>query len=320
MMDEDQFIKNLCAKLPKASDDLLLGPGDDCAIVKIGKQDMAIAVDQVIAGKHYFVDTDPELVGRKLVNRNISDLAVMPAKPRFALLTLCVNDIDRAEKMTAAIISTASDYGMHIIGGDTASSTVEQASLTVLGEMSGPPAKRSNAKAGQLVYLTGSLGGSFDTGKHLTFQPRLEQGHWLIDYSQCMIDISDGLIRDLTRIADASQVGIQLDESKVPITKDYQLENAYYDGEDYEILFTVNEDKAQDLEANWPFKDCALSCIGKVSGIAEPQVLGKLKAYEHVSIFKLQLGTKRCYAGESKILDSQSKPIPNKGWDHLDSE
>ncbi len=264
-IDEDEFIKSLLPTLT-ADDTVAISPGDDCAALYLGGGELLLlAVDQVAADSHYFgpdsaEPTPPELAGRKLLARNLSDIAAMGGRPRYALLAVSLPEAASPERLAAFIRGVrelAAEYNVHIIGGDLAGAPAEVGSLTILGTVAeGRVCRRNAARAGEGVFVTGEFGNSLASEKHLRFRPRLEEGQWLAQgaWTQCMIDASDGLLKDLGRLCRASELRARLEESAIPRTTGADLEQALLEGEDYELIFSVPPDKAADLREEWPFE------------------------------------------------------------------
>jgi thiamine-monophosphate kinase len=136
--------------------------------------------------------------------------------------------------------------------------------------------QRSTAQRGDAIYVTGRLGGSLG-GRHLDITPRLREAHWLAAnrFATAMMDLSDGLAKDLPRLAKASGLGINIDPSRLPCHDNCRSEQALGDGEDYELLFTVNHRKTQRLAAQWPehFSEVPLTCIGTMVAAGDGMML-----------------------------------------------
>ena len=265
MMNETELLKKLPGLLPLNSR-ISTGAGDDCAVINIpGKNQLLAAADQVIENIHFLPETSPEDAGKKLMNRNLSDIAAMGGAPLTALLTIAANGKD--DEFIERFISGAARAGMvfdvPVCGGDTAALDGKGfcATLTILGEVPcGKAVLRSGAQPGDFVYVTGCIGNSFYSGHHLNFTPRLKEGAFLRDHASAMLDISDGLLLDAMRLAESSQVSLMLDLESVPLRSGAAVPDAFSDGEDYELLFTSPENLS-----GFPGDDFAgLSCIGKV--------------------------------------------------------
>jgi thiamine-monophosphate kinase len=284
-MTEDAFFARLFARLPATGDEWAVPTGDDCAALRHGDELLLIAVDQIVGGKHYYLDgpdeTPPEAAGRKLLARNLSDVAAMGGIPTACLLAGAFSprrDTDWIERFYTGVLDLAKAYRVDMIGGDLASTpTDEVASLTILGRVeTDRVCRRSGARPDDTLFVTGRFGSSLGTGHHLSFTPRCREGRWLAEngFPTAMMDVSDGLLLDVSRICRASNVALQLDPAAVPRrTPETTVEQALGDGEDYELLVAVSTDRATDLVARWPFADVPLTPVGRFLA-AEPAVLG----------------------------------------------
>lgn len=250
---------------------------DACVLSGFGSQRTVACTDQVIVGVHCEPATSAARVGRKACARTLSDLAASAASPRAVLLAICAPADTREAWIRAcvrAVDACAREYGAELVGGDLAAGDgPARLAVTALGTFPerGLPPARDRARAGQLVVATGSFGGS-RLGRHLKIEPRIEQGRWLHEHgATAMMDISDGLARDLARLARASQVGIDLDS--VPIHGDARraarasgedpLVHALNDGEDHELVATLSA--AAWRRSSWAGDSGAgLSVIGRV--------------------------------------------------------
>jgi thiamine-monophosphate kinase len=254
-----------------------LPPGDDMAMVRLQEGTRLLAaVDQLVDGRHVQLVSDPlELVGRKAITRSLSDIAAMAARPVATLVAATLPPDfgeQRANALFDAMRKTAAQYDSPLIGGDLAfhSDAIHPlvCAVTVLAEP-GPraPVTRGGAKLGDMVYVTGDLGGAYRhdgvaANKHLTFSPRIDEALALAEVLgenlHAMIDISDGLGRDAGHIAAQSNVAIELDAHKIPCTADIGWKQAMTDGEDYELCFTASGSVPKNIG------DVAITCVGRV--------------------------------------------------------
>ncbi len=242
-------------------------PGDDMGAVTLAGANMLVTVDQVADGVHVDLANTPiEKVGRKAITRNLSDVAAMAAKPVGAVAAACLPKgfgEERAQVLFDAMRSTAEYFGCPLIGGDI--SAWDQRlilTVTVFAEPAGiDPVLRSGAQVGDVVYVTGALGGSLVTLQdppgyihHLDFTPRLDLARTLAGNPATrphgMIDLSDGLASDLTRLCEQSGACARIDASRLPISAAAGLasiqsghpawRHAIGDGEDYELCFAAH--------------------------------------------------------------------------------
>ena len=274
-MTEDVFLEKLFKRLPAPSNDLVIPPGDDCAALRVGGDKLLlIAVDQVVGDRHYHLEgsvaASPEQVGRKLLARNLSDIAAMGGLATQCLVAVGVGKEFGEEWLDgffAGILALAEAYGVEMIGGDLAATPHDNvASLTIIGEVPEKQVcRRRGASPGDLLFATGAFGSSLPSGQHLSFEPRCREGQWLAKgkFAKAMIDVSDGLLLDANRLCRASGVGLRLDVDAVPRrTPQTTIEQALADGEDYELLLAVSPAKAGALVREWPFANTPLTGIG----------------------------------------------------------
>ena len=234
---------------------VIVGPGDDAAIVRTpGGDSLLLSVDQLIAGRHVDADTPTDLIARKAVARSISDLAAMGGAPMVGLATGALpRGYADAETLVERLHHWAEHWHMPLVGGDVAV-TDGPLSLTVtaIGTLVAERVcLRSDARVGDEIFVTGALGGSYESGRHLTFSPRLREAADIISmlgvHAHAMIDISDGLGRDADRVGAASGVLLEIDADALPLHDDVSdWRRAAGDGEDYELLVTVAADREYD--------------------------------------------------------------------------
>lgn len=239
-----------------ASGQVLTPAGDDMAVLTWNAADLLlVAVDQVIDQVHFDSRVhSPRQIGRKVMNRNLSDCAAMACLPAGALAAVALPQgcgLDYARELYLGMKEAADRFACPIVGGDTGSwSGKLVCSVTILGKSAGiKPILRSTAQLGDFIYVTGPLGGSI-LGRHMDFLPRIDLARELASKYRisAMIDISDGLSRDLAHICHDSHLGARLDSQAIPVHPDAlqlsaqdgrpALDHALHDGEDHELLFT----------------------------------------------------------------------------------
>jgi thiamine-monophosphate kinase len=270
---EDRLLEQLIPKLPHNAG-VLLGAGDDCAIVESGKRGRLdlLKTDCLVEGIHFAKNTPPRQVGWKAMARPLSDFAAMSGLPRFGLVTLIVpgtRDVAWVRQLYRGVEKAARQFDVAIVGGETSNTkgpAVISISLTGFVEKE-RWVGRAGGKSGDELYVTGRLGGSL-RGSHLKFVPRIEESRWLTKNFRlhAMMDLSDGLGADLPRLARASHVGFEVDEAALPVTRGCTTRQAISDGEDYELLFAIAPKDARSLPARWQkkFPTVPLTRIGKL--------------------------------------------------------
>lgn len=242
-----QRIASRSADLPIDFPSVIVGPGDDCAVIAPHDHPLVLTTDHLVQHRHFDDDLPIELIARKAVLRSLSDIAAMAAEPAWALATaLLPVGYAHADELFDHMARFARQFGCPLVGGDIATlpkGVQGPMSLTVtIGGHAAEPLLRSTARPGDLVYVTGALGGSLMNQRHAKAMPRIAEARTIADSAtiHAMIDLSDGLGLDAARIARASNVRIELDARLIPIHPDADgLDAAIADGEDYELLFTA---------------------------------------------------------------------------------
>jgi thiamine-monophosphate kinase len=273
---EETVVDHLIGLLPSDST-LVVGPGDDCAVVPLecGLWQL-LKTDCLVEGIHFLPGTAPELVGRKAINRVISDIAAMGGHPHDALVTLAV-DPDRSlgelDGWYRGMVGACEAVGCRIVGGETSRLPGRGAVISVAMTGLVSPAHcilRSGAAKGDLIAVTGRLGGSFGSSRHLSFTPRLGEARWLVENARpsAMMDLSDGLGSDLPRLARASGGGYRVELTSIPCHPGVSVEQAITEGEDYELLLTFPPAVFATLSGRWKaaFPDTAITAIGEITG------------------------------------------------------
>ncbi len=260
--------KGLISKVCKIFGDVCppspYGSGDDCALIekKTLKDNVLVTVDSLIYGKHFDSSTPPRLAGEKLLKRNISDIASMGAKPSSAVIAAILsNDVSVPwlEEFTQGIAEVARRYNMNIVGGDFADAGVKEffsMSLTLLGTSHNAILLRNQANVGDVIYCTGHLGFSFESNRHLTFEPCVDEGNFLAEFNTLQnsakitscTDISDGLSSDINNILHSQTKAVLDFIPMFDFNGRTSIEHALCDGEDYELLFSVSGTQSQIFE------------------------------------------------------------------------
>jgi thiamine-monophosphate kinase len=257
---------------------VLIGPGDDTAAVRwTSEAPCLVTTDMLLEGSCFLREAGGRAIGRKAMAVNLSDMAAMAGRPTAAVVAVGLpRHGGRAlgEELFLGLQEMAAAFDTAIAGGDTNSwSGPLVVSVTLLGE-AGPkgPVRRSGARPGDWIFVTGPLGGSI-LGKHLDFTPRVREALQLHEVADlhAMIDISDGLAADLHHLCEESGCGAELDAAAIPISDaarqmtgpETALDHALADGEDFELLFAVSEETGRFLQSTQPLAGLALTCIGR---------------------------------------------------------
>ncbi|MEL2242512.1 thiamine-phosphate kinase [Leclercia adecarboxylata] len=275
--------------------DVETGIGDDCALLNIpDKQTLAISTDTLVCGHHFLPDIDPADLAYKALAVNLSDLAAMGADPAWLTLALTLPKVDESwlEAFSDALFEQLNYYDMQLIGGDTTAGPLSM-TLAIHGYVpAGRALKRSGAKPGDWIYVTGTPGDSaaglailqkqfvvendddaaYFLQRHLRPTPRILQGQALRDRASAAIDLSDGLISDLGHILKASGVGARVDLNEFPLSEamrrhvepERALRWALSGGEDYELCFTVPELNRGTLDVALANLGARYTCIGQI--------------------------------------------------------
>lgn len=289
-LSEDALIARLTRGLPTAPD-VRVGVGSDCAVIGLPRDKvwLVLKTDCVVESVHFLPEEKPERVGWKALCRAISDVAACGGVPRHALITLAVPHdyvVERLDGVYAGICKAAKRFGVSIVGGETSSSPGGFfLNIALTGEVERKCCvSRTNGKAGDLLYVTGRLGGSL-RGKHLDFIPRLDEARWLVRnfLPSAMMDISDGLAKDLPRFAAASRCGFTLSEENIPRTRGCTLQEAMEDGEDFELLFAIPSRSPSKLETGWKkkFPRVPLTCIGRLTRLSTKPTPLTYRGFDH---------------------------------------
>ena len=287
---EFDLIEKFFASFPYRRKDVVLGIGDDAALIKVPEGRLLVdSTDTLVEGIHFFKGALPSAIGYKSLAVNLSDVAAMGATPCWVSLAITLPSIDEAwlEAFLQGFSSFFKTFDLQLIGGDT---TRGPLSITphVLGVAD--PLKilrRDAAKPGDMIYVTGTLGDAACALEALKENrepalpllnrlycptPRVLEGSQLAGIANAAIDISDGLLADLNHILTCSKVGATIFPEKLPLSEEIReyivLEKAnqfaLMGGDDYELCFTVSPDKKQAAETALTTVGCRYTCIGTI--------------------------------------------------------
>jgi len=300
--------------------DVETGIGDDCALLTVAeKQVLAISTDTLVSGIHFLADIDPRDLGYKALAVNLSDLAAMGADPAWLTLAITLPEVDESwlEAFSDSLFEQLEYYDMQLIGGDTTRGPLSM-TLGIHGLVpAGRALKRSGARIGDWIYVTGTPGDSaaglailqdrltvkdpmhaaYLKKRHLRPTARILHGQALRDLASSAIDLSDGLISDLGHILKASECGARVDLDTLPfsdalkanVSPELALQWALSGGEDYELCFTVPEINRGALDVAIGNLGIPFTCIGQVGPASEglqffqngKPVTLDLKGYDH---------------------------------------
>lgn len=277
---------------------VVLGIGDDAAVVApTPGAELVLAVDMMVEGRHFLPGTDAESLGHKILAVNLSDMAAMGARPRWALLAGALPDADEGwlTAFTRGLFALADAHGVALVGGDTTRGP-RNLCLTIAGEVpAGEAVRRSGASPGDDVWVSGTIGDAMLALAALerrtalpeaalaALRPRLERpqprvalGIALRGIAASMIDVSDGLTGDLAHILEASGVGARIDLARIPCVpelaarlsggeRDLALGCLLAGGDDYELCFTAPNAARGQVEAAARQAGVPATRIGKIT-------------------------------------------------------
>jgi thiamine-monophosphate kinase len=298
MMSFNEFdcIQRFFSQKTNNRKDVILGIGDDAALLQVPLgQQLVVSTDTLVSGRHFPENTSPADIGYKALAVNLSDLAAMGADPAWVLLALTLPNVNEIwlRKFTDGFSSLVQRFQLQLVGGD-----MTQGPLTITFQAIGfvPSGKalcRIGARTGDRIYVTGTLGDAglaletinkkkgylgLTSAQILTAmqrlnrpEPRVEIGLALRDIASSTIDVSDGLVADLSHILSANQVGAILQLEKLPLSDSLQAlppekawQLALSSGDDYELCFTVPESHERALQQHLATLDTSYTCIGRI--------------------------------------------------------
>ena len=293
----DKYFKPLAAGFPGA-----LGLGDDAAVLPVsGLQGLVVSTDAVVAGVHFKPDDPADLIARKALRTNLSDMAAMGAEPWVYTLTLALGPGEAdvvdgwVSSLAAGFARDQETYGIHLIGGDSVSTPGPTLlSITIFGRQAGATVlRRSGARAGDDIYVSGTIGDAALGLKLLNGEiapddpaataelvdryhlprPRLRLGLALVGCASAAMDVSDGLVQDLSHICGASGVGGVIRWPDVPLSRPARrsldrgavaIEDILGGGDDYELLFTAPRSAQDEVARRAEAAGTGISRIGLI--------------------------------------------------------
>ena len=319
-LTEFSFIRRHLA-IPQPHDpDLLLGIGDDAAIIRPRTGfDLCFSSDMLLANRHFFPNDPPQAIAHKILATNISDIAAMGGQPRWILLSAALPELNEAwlQAFSGSLFATLRQYGITLIGGDTTRGNLAF-NVAITGELpAGKALRRSGAQHGDDIWVSGQIGlaaaalhhiwGNIKLPEHLFAQceaarlrptPRVALGQAILPLATAAQDISDGLAQDLGHILAASRVGAEIHAHAVPtlpalrqaLPEHIVHELTLAGGDDYELLFTAPPENRRQIQAAAQTAQTPVHRIGKIN-----------------------------HSGSLKILNAQGNEIhlPRAGFDHF---
>lgn len=318
-LGEFDLIRRFFTGIGAARSDVVLGVGDDAALLRVpAEAELAAAVDTLVAGRHFPLDSDARSIGYRALAVNLSDLAAMGATPAWATLALTMPGADPEwlERFSGGFSDLANAHGVALVGGDTTSGPLT-VSVQILGHVArGTALRRSGAQAGDLLAVTGTLG---DAGAGLALmtsgrrglsaaarelierfeypKPRVELGMAARGIASAAMDLSDGLAGDLPKLASASGLAAHVDLERLPLSQALQAvassqqqarDWALGAGDDYELLLAVPPSRLDALVAAAVRLNLRLTIIGELrrgNGVTwawqgEP-ITPQVRGYDH---------------------------------------
>jgi thiamine-monophosphate kinase len=317
-LTEDELIAAIGRVLSGAGPEVLVGPGDDAAVVQPGSGELVLTTDAMVEGVHFLIDrTTPRDLGYKAIAVNVSDIAAMGGSPRFALCALTLTDtIDAAwvVELAGGMRECCDEFALSLVGGNLSRGRELSIVVSVTGEVGpGRAVRRGDARPGDRIVVTGSLGGAA-AGLRVSSQrswsqderdalrrsmrpvPRVGEAAILSAHGvTSMMDVSDGLALDLSRLCRASDVGARIEIERLPIHPAATVTEALGGGEDYELLATLpGLDAAEEARAELREGfGVSLSEIGAIIGGEGGEPLVAVEA------------------------DGTERPVAIEGWDHF---
>ncbi|MCM8764724.1 MAG: thiamine-phosphate kinase [Candidatus Omnitrophica bacterium] len=272
-MDERQIIKWLKARCRCRNRQVKLGIGDDTAVIDYNRNSyLLLTTDVVVENVHFNMQNATfRQIGRKALAVNISDIAAMGGNPLWALVSLGMQKkkADAYKEIYMGILEMAEMFNVDIVGGNLSRSKTLFVDIFLIGIVEKKKLiLRNTARPGDIIFVTGTLGGA-QKNRQFRFIPRVKEAKEIIKLIKpsAMIDLSDGLASDARKLAEASGCGFEIETSKIPVSIDASKENrissALYDGEDYELLFTVSPEFASLVPTN--IKGVPVTNIGRIT-------------------------------------------------------
>jgi thiamine-monophosphate kinase len=312
MMNEFQLIQKFFTR-EEIRNNVKIGVGDDGAVLSVNQsQDLVVVTDTLVAGVHFFGEQSASALGHKTLSVNLSDLAAMGAEPDWVTLNLVLPEANSSwlQEFSRGFFDLADRYSVALVGGDTSRGPLS-ITATAGGWVPCDQAnRRSEAKIGDLIYVSGTLGdaalglnllkkreisiddeNNYFLKRLMRPEPRISLGQLLRPFASAVIDISDGFISDLGHVTTASgSLGAVIYEYLIPIHSEAIgycehseiLEMALSGGEDYELCFTVAPSNQQEMERLEAELDLSLTLVGHIDGASGVRVFDEHHACREI--------------------------------------
>jgi thiamine-monophosphate kinase len=313
-LSEEELLVAIRRVFGGSAPQVLVGPGDDAAVASAGTGDLVLTTDALVEGVHFVRDlTTPRDLGYKAIAVNVSDVAAMAASPRYAVCALTLSeDVDAAWviELAGGMRECCDEFALSLVGGNLARGRDVTIAVTVTGEVGpGRAVLRDGGRPGHRLVVTGSLGGAAAglrlasqrswtdderqaLHRHVRPTPRVGEAGVLASHgASAMIDVSDGLALDLSRLCGASGAGARVELSRIPIHPAATLAEALSGGEDYELLAALPSTDAV-AAARRQLADAFGVPLAEIGGIIEE---GLVAVDEH----------------------GEERPLEAEGWDHF---
>ncbi len=294
-MAEFSLLKNkLHCNWGATHDDTIVRSGDDAAVMRVPDgYELCTSIDTMVENVHFFRGLSPELLAYKLLAVNLSDMAAMGARPKWAMFSVCLEEYNDefVAKFSDSLNAANKRYGVELVGGDL-NQGPNVFTISIMGLLpQGYAMTRTDAKPGHKVFCSGYLGDAalaltkLNSEQELSMEvfekvlpalhmptPQVTLGQRLLGHASACVDMSDGLVGDAGHIARCSGVTIDIDINKLPLSQAYRrymqeggfLRYAVAGGDDYQLLFTVADEKVPTIEAISKDLDIPLTEIGVV--------------------------------------------------------
>lgn len=313
----DRYFRDAAARRA----DVVLGVGDDGALLrpKAGF-DLVMVTDTLVEGTHFKAGASPHSIGHRALAVNLSDLAAMGATPAWALLALTLPSTDEfwIKEFAGGFLALARQHDLALVGGDTTRGPLSVTVQAVGYVPHGRGLRRSGARVGDVVLVSGTLGdaaaGLHDSNEYLRGRfdyptARIALGESLLDVASAAMDVSDGLLADLAKLTAASGVGATLEIENLPLSEsllavqglEVARRFALTGGDDYELLFTMPEARWED------WRRAGIDRLAADQSVAITPI-GRIDAHE---------GLRMTLAGKS--VDRAALGIERSGWDHFEA-